>query len=114
MISSLSRGFSDNCLTQEKIFDKMNALMAKASVPVLTNIELLIDGRQAKGETHTHMTAEAFVVLCSPPSPSLSPCLPGLQECEIYPMPIPDLFMGAPLVCDTYTLDTPPSLRTAF
>ena len=66
MLAEIGRGFDDVVVYRENIYRKMTRLLERASVPVLTNIEL---------------------------------DMPGLDEVELYPFPIPDLFLNGPLVC---------------
>jgi len=63
-LSKLGRGFSDVVVFKEKIYQKMDHLLRMANTPVLTDIEIGLQGDQI----------------------------------EIYPFPIPDLFIGAPIV----------------
>ena len=64
MLALMSKGFSSNVLYKEKIYEEMVHLMEMASIPVLTDVALMMQ----------------------------------VAGCELYPFPIPDLFVGAPLV----------------
>jgi len=75
-LSKLGKGFSDVVVFKEKIYHKMDHLLRMANTPVLTDIEVGLQGDQI----------------------------------EIYPFPIPDLFIGAPVVIAArFTSDQCPS-----
>lgn len=69
MLATMGRGFTDVVHYKEKIFCQIVQLISTATMPVLTNVALEID---------------------------------GVHNVEIYPMPIPDLFMGNPLSISGY------------
>jgi uncharacterized protein YegL len=65
MVAQMGHGFCELAYTPETIYRQMVHLVEMASLPVLTDVEVDID---------------------------------GVDECELYPFPIPDLFVGAPLI----------------
>jgi hypothetical protein len=65
MAATMAKGFCEIAYVPEKITSQISYLVQMASVPVLTDVELDID---------------------------------GVDACELYPFPVPDLFLGAPLV----------------
>lgn len=67
MLANIGRGLSDAAFTPHRISRQMSALLAAANAPVLTDIQIGISSGKA-----------------------------GMAP-EIYPFPVPDLFVGAPV-----------------
>eukprot|EP01083_Nonionella_stella_P087931 244830_1 len=93
-LAKLGRGLSDIVVDPQKTCIKMDRLMRLANTPVLTDIEIGLKNDEIESDI----------------------CFLGQikrDEIELFPFPIPDLFVGAPLVITArYSSDKCPSKIT--